>query len=62
MYLLGGAGLVGGALLADAFEDHDEHEREEGYQDGSCPRHINSALCLSKCLLYRLSGWPGQRL
>ncbi|KAF8841298.1 hypothetical protein BDN67DRAFT_532713 [Paxillus ammoniavirescens] len=32
--LAGGAGLVGGALLMDAFEDHDEREREEGYDQG----------------------------
>ena len=35
---LGGAGLVGGALLADAFEDHEDREEREaydaGYQDG----------------------------
>jgi hypothetical protein len=30
----GGAGLVGGALLMDAIEDHDDHEREEGYDQG----------------------------
>ncbi|KAH8657030.1 hypothetical protein BGZ60DRAFT_434686 [Tricladium varicosporioides] len=29
-----GAGLVGGALIANAVEDHDEHEYEQGYQDG----------------------------
>ncbi|EGO01464.1 hypothetical protein SERLA73DRAFT_176741 [Serpula lacrymans var. lacrymans S7.3] len=32
--LAGGAGLVGGALLMDAFEDHNEDEREEGYDQG----------------------------
>ncbi|KAF8304796.1 hypothetical protein DL93DRAFT_2090126, partial [Clavulina sp. PMI_390] len=36
--LAGGAGLVGGALLMDAFEDHEDHEEREaydqGYQDG----------------------------
>jgi len=32
--LAGGAGLVGGALLMDAFEDHDDREREEGYDQG----------------------------
>ncbi|KAJ3002227.1 hypothetical protein NUW54_g5963 [Trametes sanguinea] len=32
--LAGGAGLVGGALLMDAFEDHEEHEREEAYDAG----------------------------
>jgi hypothetical protein len=31
---IGGAGLVGGALLMDAFEDHDEREREEGFDQG----------------------------
>ncbi|KAG6328829.1 hypothetical protein ID866_10260 [Astraeus odoratus] len=30
----GGAGLVGGALLMDAIEDHDEHERAEGFDQG----------------------------
>ncbi|KAI0676707.1 hypothetical protein C8Q78DRAFT_1073498 [Trametes maxima] len=32
--LAGGAGLVGGALLMDAFEDHEDHEREEAYDAG----------------------------
>lgn len=32
--LAGGAGLVGGALLANAFEDHDNEERQEGYDQG----------------------------
>ena len=32
--LAGGAGLVGGALLMDAFENHEEHEREEAYDAG----------------------------
>ena len=32
----GGAGLVGGALLMDAFEDHEDHEREEAYDAGEC--------------------------
>ncbi|KAF8554084.1 hypothetical protein OG21DRAFT_1509317 [Imleria badia] len=32
--LAGGAGLVGGALLMDAFEDHDERERDIGYDQG----------------------------
>lgn len=32
--LVGGAGLIGGALLENAFEDHDQDEREEGYQQG----------------------------
>lgn len=31
---IGGAGLIGGALLADAWEDHDQAEQEEGYQEG----------------------------
>lgn len=34
--LAGGAGLVGGALLMDAFENHEEHEREEAYDAGKC--------------------------
>ncbi|KIJ70620.1 hypothetical protein HYDPIDRAFT_105364 [Hydnomerulius pinastri MD-312] len=32
----GGAGLVGGALLMDAFEDHEDNEREEAYDQGWC--------------------------
>jgi len=32
--LAGGAGLVGGALLMDAFDDHEEREREIGYDQG----------------------------
>ncbi|KAH7924831.1 hypothetical protein BV22DRAFT_1195641 [Leucogyrophana mollusca] len=32
--LAGGAGLVGGALLMDAIEDHNEDERQEGYDQG----------------------------
>lgn len=32
--LAGGAGLLGGVLLENAFEDHDQDEREEGYQQG----------------------------
>lgn len=39
--IVGGAGLIGGALLEDAWQDHDDHEREEGYQDGWClPRIV----------------------
>jgi len=34
MALAGGAGLVGGALLANAFDDHEDREREEGYEHG----------------------------
>ncbi|KAL1647977.1 hypothetical protein SLS58_002301 [Diplodia intermedia] len=29
-----GGGLVGGMLLADAIDDHDEHEYEQGYDQG----------------------------
>ncbi|KAI6035647.1 hypothetical protein F5J12DRAFT_794938 [Pisolithus orientalis] len=32
--LAGAAGLAGGALLTDAFEHHEEREREEAYDDG----------------------------
>ncbi|KAG1739934.1 uncharacterized protein EDB91DRAFT_1134580 [Suillus paluster] len=32
--LAGGAGLVGGALLMDAFEDHEDHERDQAYDQG----------------------------
>lgn len=31
----GGAGLVGGALLADAFENHEEREEEQAYDQGT---------------------------
>ena len=34
MLLAGGAGLVGGALLMDAIEDHDREEYQEGFADG----------------------------
>lgn len=33
---------MGGALLMDAFEDHEDHEREEAYDQGestTCPIH-----------------------
>jgi hypothetical protein len=32
---LGGAGLVGGALIADAFEDHEEREERDAYDAGT---------------------------
>ncbi|KAG9317076.1 hypothetical protein JVU11DRAFT_1263 [Chiua virens] len=32
--LAGGAGLVGGALLMDAVEDHNDYEREQGFDQG----------------------------
>ena len=32
--VVGGAGLVGGVLLGEALESHDDYEREMGYQDG----------------------------
>ncbi|RPD74612.1 hypothetical protein L226DRAFT_560752 [Lentinus tigrinus ALCF2SS1-7] len=32
--LAGGAGLVGGALLMDAFDDHEDREREQAYDAG----------------------------
>jgi hypothetical protein len=34
MLAVGGGGLLGGALLADAFEDHNRDERDEGYDQG----------------------------
>jgi hypothetical protein len=34
MLLAGGAGLLGGALIADAISDHDQEEYAEGYADG----------------------------
>jgi len=34
MLLGAGAGLVGGALLMDAMEDHDQNEYNEGYEQG----------------------------
>ncbi|KAF8131177.1 hypothetical protein EV363DRAFT_1398982 [Boletus edulis] len=30
----GGAGLLGGVLLTEAFENHDEYEREQGFDQG----------------------------
>lgn len=30
----GGAGLVGGALLMDAFEDHEDNVRDQAYDQG----------------------------
>ncbi|KAJ3476794.1 hypothetical protein NLI96_g10918 [Meripilus lineatus] len=30
----GGAGLVGGMLLENALDDHNDYEREMGYQEG----------------------------
>jgi mevalonate pyrophosphate decarboxylase len=30
----GGAGLVGGALLMDAFEDHEDRQEEQAYDQG----------------------------
>lgn len=30
----GGAGLIGGALLADAFEDHEDNNEQEAYDQG----------------------------
>ncbi|KAK7696537.1 hypothetical protein QCA50_001195 [Cerrena zonata] len=30
----GGAGLLGGVLLGEALENHDDYERDMGYQDG----------------------------
>jgi hypothetical protein len=32
--LAGGAGLVGGALLMDAFEDHEDRVEEQAYDQG----------------------------
>ncbi|KAG1753273.1 hypothetical protein EDB19DRAFT_1668361 [Suillus lakei] len=32
--LAGGAGLVGGALLMDAFEDHEDNVRDQAYDQG----------------------------
>ena len=31
----GGAGLIGGALLADAFEDHEDRVEQEAYDQGT---------------------------
>jgi hypothetical protein len=30
----GGAGLLGGVVLGEAFENHEEREREEAYDQG----------------------------
>lgn len=35
----GGAGLLGGAVLEDLWQDHDQNEREEGFQDGTLQHH-----------------------
>lgn len=32
--LAGGAGLLGGALLTEAFEHHEDRERQEAYESG----------------------------
>jgi len=32
--LAGGAGLVGGALLMDAFEDHEDRQDQQAYDQG----------------------------
>ena len=31
---IGAAGLVGGALIGDLIEHHEDNEREEAYEDG----------------------------
>ena len=31
----GGAGLLGGVLLTEAFENHEDNEEREAYQDGA---------------------------
>ena len=32
--VIGGAGLLGGVLLGEALESHDDDDRDMGYQDG----------------------------
>jgi hypothetical protein len=32
--LAGGAGLLGGVLLTEAFEHHEDRERQEAYEQG----------------------------
>lgn len=34
-YLAGGAGLLGGALLENAWDDHEDNEQREAYDDGA---------------------------
>lgn len=34
LVFLGGAGLLGGALIGNAISDHENEERQEAYQDG----------------------------
>lgn len=46
-----GAGVIGGALIADAVDDHEDHEQQEAYQDGYrklnelTPERLKYALC-----------------
>lgn len=35
-----GGGLIGGALIADAFEDHEQHEEQQAYDQG-CMSLVN---------------------
>ena len=43
--------MVGGALLMDAFEDHEDHEREEAYDAGklavACALISSDATCMN---------------
>ena len=55
----GGAGLIGGALLEDAWQDHDEAEQEQGYQEGVSSGALFSSfqLLIIRYPPHRLPGW-----
>jgi hypothetical protein len=42
--ILGGAGLLGGALLGDMWEHHEEREREEAFFEGEAYGNDNGLL------------------
>ena len=33
---IGGVGLLGGVLIGEAIESHDDYEYDQGFQDGEC--------------------------
>ena len=47
----GGAGLLGGVLLTEAFENHEDNEEREAYQDGAL-RFLDLGSCFwRRCCL-----------
>jgi hypothetical protein len=40
----GGAGLLGGALLMDAFDDHEDRQEEQAYDQGQSLPESSCAL------------------